>query len=165
MPINKRGGKGHKKGKNSTIIKIRKVESIAKDSKREGYEVYGQVLKPMGNRRFEVQCQTVDSPDNTTTIVCTLKGSYTKRINKDMYVLVKLFDFNPKQGTIIDSYKDEEIEALKSAELWDYPGVDSETVTDRMDKIMDESSDESDDEEVDEPIQINKVDEYDIDAI
>ena len=110
--------------KNKVAAKVRKIEDIARNAAES--EVYGQVLRAVGNRRFEVTCQIFGSSEQDTeaptgqTIICALKGSYRKRINKDSYVLVKLYEFNQTQGMIIDSYTDEELAAMKRMKLWDF---------------------------------------------
>lgn len=128
MPGKNRGGKKHKRGKKQTTTRIRNLDDIAKRQDHGGTVVYGRVMKPTGNRRFEVLCQKDDEKsatgqgdDELQTLVCSLKGSYRKRISKHMYVLVQLHDYNVSQGIIIDSYTEDEVEGLKEADLWDYP--------------------------------------------
>ena len=82
MPKNLRGGTGHKKRKNKPTIVARKPTEIAKDFDPIHFEVYGKINKAMGNRRFEVSCQKHDDYQSLKVIICALKGSIRKRINK-----------------------------------------------------------------------------------
>lgn len=112
MPVKK--GKGKGKGK-TFEPKLRRPDQIAKDI--DSGEVYGQVLKAEGFRRFSVKCQN-NSAYNT--INCGLKGSFRKRINAGDFVLVQLWDFDKSKGTIIDSYNSAEISKMESRGLWDF---------------------------------------------
>ncbi len=117
MPKNTKGGTGHKKQKNSSSHpKLRRAVDIAK--KKDEFEVYGRVLRSLGNRRMEVYTQIPNSTEHQT-VVCRIRGSLRKRIIPDDYVLVQLFDFNTKQGQIADVYAHEEVETLIRANLWD----------------------------------------------
>lgn len=146
MPGKKKGG-GRRK---SNTIKTRRLEDITKDFDASTFEVYGQVKKAVGNRRFDVEVQDLHNPKQIKgTINCSIKGSYRRRITNDQYVLVKLYDFNTEQGQIIDSYSSEEVQSLKTAEMWDYPGDDS--------KIDTESESDSDSESEPEPDEAVKV--------
>ena len=123
MPRNKTGGKGHKRQKNSTGGS-RKPEDIAKQKVES--EVYGQVLKATGNRRFNVKCQPFDSKSTAYVEVnCGLKGSVRKRVSEKDYVLVQYWDeFGAhgaeKKASIIDVYSTHEQAKLDSKGLWDY---------------------------------------------
>ncbi len=139
MPKNITGGK-HKKNKNKPIHKARKPEDLAKDI--TAYEVYGQITKALGNRRFEVCCQKLELANELYTLVCSLKGSYRKKISKDSYVLIKLFEFNKTQGIIIDCYSNDELVALKGIGKWDFP---LELVFKKETAVIDLPSDSSDD--------------------
>lgn len=121
MPRNQKGGNKSKRGKNSRPVKTRKLDEIAKDFDPKEYESYGRVTKELGNKRFNVRCQKHEYPDELIEIVCSLKGSFRKRIHRDSYVLIKLYEFNQRQGQIIDVYNDDELEQLKNNELWDFP--------------------------------------------
>lgn len=146
MPRNN-GGNKHKKRKNRGVSKGRKLEDIAKDFDPTTYEVYGLVTKPLGNRRFEVMCQKLNTPSELEeAIICSIKGSFRRKIARDNYVLVKLYDFNTKQGQIIDAYREDEILSLKGADLWDFPqdsiNVDTSVQSNMADLPSDYSSDE-----------------------
>ena len=114
--------KNNHKGKKKRVVKTRRLEDIAKDFDPATFEVYGQVTKILGNRRFEIVVQQLKKPSETYgTIICSIKGSYRRRIVQDNYVLVKLYDFNINQGQIIDSYSEDEIASLKACNKWDFP--------------------------------------------
>lgn len=65
MPPNAKGGKGYKKGKHAT-------DSAPVFLERESDQMYGRVLRSLGNRRFRVFCN-----DNRERI-CRLCGSMRK---------------------------------------------------------------------------------------
>ena len=120
MPKNKTGGSSHKKQKNKPIGgKIRRAIDIAKSDDPKDYEVYGRILRPLGNRRMEVYCQTHSNPAEYQTITCRIRGSFRTNIGVDDYVLVQLYDFNTKQGQIVDSYSSDEVIMLHKDGRWD----------------------------------------------
>ena len=182
MPSQNRNGK-NKRRKNKSN-KVRKLEDIAKDMNPKEFEVYAKVTKTLGNRRLEVRCQRLLVPNELANpIVCLVKNTFRRTIKIEDYVLVKLYDFNPKQGQVIDAYKDEEILALKEAKLWDYPQTSTDVISIATDMSMpaydsDTSSSESDTEDKEqeqeqEKEQVNSLPtlptddeyEYDYDAI
>jgi translation initiation factor IF-1 len=117
MPKNTKGGSGHKKQKNKPMgNKIRRAVDIAK--KPEEFEVYGRVLRPLGNRRMEVYTQIPNS-NEYQTIVCRIRGSLRTHMAVDDFVLVQLFDFNTKQGQIADVYSSADVDTLIHARCWD----------------------------------------------
>ncbi len=117
MPKNTKGGSGHKKQKNKPIgSRMRRAIDIAKQAKE--FEVYGRVIRPLGNRRMEVYTQIPDS-NEYQTITCRIRGSLRTRMAPDDYVLVQLYDFNTKQGQIADVYTSADVDALRHANLWD----------------------------------------------
>jgi len=161
MPKNTKGGTGHKKQKNSSGAsksRLRRAVDICK--KKEEFEVYGRVLRSLGNRRMEVYTQVPDSVAYQT-IVCRIRGSLRKRIVADDYVLVQLFDFNVKQGQIADVYSLDEVQALNNANLWDMTSFKPDETGRPADTNMpddedeewlnsdDEYSDDSEDENID----------------
>jgi len=173
----KKKSKGIKRKNNLT--KTRRIEDIAKDFDKTTFEIYGQVTKTLGNRRFGVNIQNIDNPSEIIgNIVCSIKGSFRRKIVVDMYVLVKLFDFNQEQGQIIDGYTPDEIQALKASDKWDYPicNLDNKTSND-IDMPEDSDSDtDSEPETNDITVQPTgeasaagqeaaAADEFDIDAI
>lgn len=159
---NTRGGKKHKRGKNQSTTRIRNLDDIAKRQDHGGTVVYGRITKATGNRRFEVLCQKDDEQSATgngdeelQTLVCSLKGSFRKRVSKDMYVLVQLHDYNVSQGVIIEAYTEDEVEALRTADLWDYPEGDVDVrienkATDAMGIPMDLMGSDTDTDSEDE---------------
>ncbi len=117
MPKNTSGGSGHKRQKNKpTGTRVRRAVDIAK--KADECEVYGRVLRSLGNRRMQVYTQIPGSTEYQT-IVCRIRGSLRTRISPDDYVLVQLFDFNTNQGQIAEVYDQSDIEILQRANLWD----------------------------------------------
>jgi translation initiation factor IF-1 len=161
MPKNTKGGNSHKKQKNSSAHpKIRRAVDIAK--KAGEFEVYGRVLRPLGNRRMEIYCQIPDSKEYQT-IVCRIRGVLRKRIVPDDYVLVQLFDFNIniKQGQIADVYTVDEVESLIVADLWDMTDfkpdvtgrpVDKAESSDEFEMTESEEESESEEEERDDDV-------------
>lgn len=154
MPRNTRGGTGHKKGKNKPTIKTRKVSDIAKDFDPDEFEVYGKIVAARGNRRFEVLCQKIEDPSAMMSLVCKIKGSYRKRISKDMYVLIKLCDFNQSQGQIIDSYTNDELKLIKDAGKWDFNEHGSSAENERERVLLPESDSDSFDSESEEVVEV-----------
>lgn len=166
MPPGNKKGKG-KKGGNA--VKTRRLEDIAKDYDPKTFEVYGQVDKVLGNRRFEVKVQRLTAPSEIAgTITCSIKGSFRQRICRDMAVLVKLYDFNTMQGQIIDGYSTDELGALKAAGMWDYP-LNTQSVQDKP--LSDSDSDSESESEIEDAAPSEQrsaaiaTDDIDIDAI
>ena len=154
MPRNN-GGNKHKKRKNKGTSKGRKLEDIAKDFDPTTFEVYGLVTKPLGNRRFEVVCQNLNKPSELDkAIICSIKGSFRRKIARDNYVLVKLYDFNTRQGQIIDAYREDEIISLKESDLWDFPqdSINTEDAVVQNDITSLPSDYSSDEEDVEIPV-------------
>ena len=117
MPKNTKGGSGHKKQKNKPNgPRVRRAVDIAKRPKE--FEVYGRILRPLGNRRMEVYTQIPDT-NEYQTIMCRIRGSLRTRMSPDDYVLVQLYDFNTKQGQIVDVYNSADVDSLRHANLWD----------------------------------------------
>lgn len=123
MPKNTKGGSGHKKTKNTSGLRGRKIESMRKNPDPAELESYGKVTKASGNRRFVVDCQKPGT-SGVVTISCVIRGSMRHRVNTDNYVLVKHFGFS-NQAQIIDVYSQDEVELLKSYGYWDYSDAPS----------------------------------------
>lgn len=68
MPINKKGGKNHRKSKNSNPETKR--ELVFKSDN----EAYGQILKSLGNSRFKVLC------DDEKERIAHLRGSMLRKV-------------------------------------------------------------------------------------
>lgn len=159
MPRNTKGGSKHKRKKNY-VVKERKPDVICKDMNPEELEAYGKVIKAVGNRRFSVCCQKKDNPQELTTMMCKIKGSFRKRIKPDDYVLVKHFGFCD-QAQIVDVYTDNELEVLKMRGMWDFPEDDVVTKQKEADlyDLPDISDDESESEEESKPVPEEVVEE------
>jgi translation initiation factor IF-1 len=161
MPKNTSGGSGHKRQKNKPNgARVRRAADIAKKS--DECEVYGRVLKPLGNRRMQVYTQIPGSTEYQT-IVCRIRGSLRTRISPDDYVLVQLFDFNTNQGQIAEVYTQSDIEILQRANLWDMTSSrpdESKTPGGSYDDISEsEEEDETDASEAeDEPDKAENLD-------
>jgi translation initiation factor IF-1 len=159
MPKNTKGGTGHKKQKNSSAHpKVRRAVDIGKKS--DEFEVYGRVLRSLGNRRMEVYTQIPNSPSEYQTVVCRIRGSLRKRIVPDDYVLVQLFDFNLKQGQIADVYTLDEVQSLVRANVWDMTSFKPDETGRPVDVLVEQeeedwlpseedSSDDDDSEDID----------------
>jgi len=110
---------GGRKGKGGAQFATRKPDEMSKKS--TNLEVYGQVIRAEGNRRFTVACQDPKDPEaDYIDINCNLKGSYRRRIAIGDCVLVQMWEFNQASGTIIDGYSAAEIVRLKTHALWDF---------------------------------------------
>ncbi len=121
MVKNTHGGTGHKKTKNKPTMAVRKIEEIAKNPNPAEFESYGVIVNPMGNRRFMVKCQEIGNPGLLRELNCSLRGAHRKKVCSGDHVLVKIFDFNTSQGIIIDAYREEEVDSIRRAGLWDFP--------------------------------------------
>ena len=92
------GGKNAKKIKRSSVDdQSNRILEFKEDS-----QVYGKVLKLLGDSRFMVLC------DDTKERLCIARGKMKKRIwiNLNDIVLVSLRDFEPDKGDIIHKYND-----------------------------------------------------------
>jgi translation initiation factor IF-1 len=165
MPAAGAKGKGRGKGKGGggrRKVDKRRLEDIAKNFTPGSFEVYGKVIKEMGNRRFSVHTQQYGQPSEMgDTIVCSIRGSYRRPIRADSYVLVKLYDFNTSQGQIIDSYTLDEMHALKSIDKWDFP-ESLDKAQQSMDMLdfgtdTDDDEDDEDDEDAKQPLKSKTV--------
>lgn len=171
MPKNTKGGKRHKRSRGFSTAD-RKPHDIAKDAK-DG-QLYGLVMKAVGNRRFIVKCQAKTDEDPYLEVNCGLKGSYTKTIKAGQYVLLQDWQFERNaqpRGTIIDGYTDNEVKKMDTHGLWDYNDVKVKKKEDLFEFISEKDAAERDleREKADErlgPKNITQMeDEDDIDAI
>ena len=124
MTKNTKGGSGHKKQRKTIIggkSKPKLISELAKSENPAAFEVYGRVINALGNRRMNVFCQLPDKPLECTTITCRIRGSLRTRISTDDYVLVQLYDFNLKQGQIINVFTQDDVNTLTREGLWDMP--------------------------------------------
>ena len=102
MPVNKRGGKKHKRNKNYAS------ENSSLRIKAAGQE-YAKIVTCKGNCRFDVECS---DGKNRAAILC---GSMRKRryVNNGDLVLVSLRDFQDKICDIIDVYNESQAKRLE----------------------------------------------------
>lgn len=174
MPINKKGGKKHKRGKHRSKNSSLTLADRAKDALNS--ESYGKVIKPLGDCRFLVQYQ---GPSGMIEAPCTMSRSINTRINKDAYVLVLVgvYSETDKKGKIVDVYSSFEVENLKRAGLWDYEEAELESqgfkftnITEEEYQQMTEQQD-AEDELVAEKVRVRAgvepalEEDFDIDAI
>jgi len=92
MPINKKGGKNCKKGKNSNA-KEDEMIFMVECNKNDG-QMFGRVTKVLGDKRFSVRCN--DGKER----VCKLSGTIRKndRVELNGIVLISIRD--PTLGSI-----------------------------------------------------------------
>ena len=116
MGKNFKGGKKHKRGKNTSELK---PKSIFKD---DG-QVYARVLKILGNGRFTLQCfnKTLNETDNSYHINSTerlgiIRGKMRNRvwINNNDIVIASLREYESGKVDIIHKYNAEEHHLIKS---------------------------------------------------
>ena len=105
---NGKGGKGHKKRKNKNIDD--QVRSLI--FKEDG-QTYGQIIKVLGNGRFDVECY--DKQDKIINRVCNIRGKMRRRewVASGDVVLVSLRDFQDDKADIIMKYYPDEVRKLK----------------------------------------------------
>ena len=105
---NGKGGKGHKKRKNKNVDD--QVRSLI--FKEDG-QTYGQIIKVLGNGRFEVECY--DKIEKVTNRVCNIRGKMRRRewVSSGDVVLVSLRDFQDEKADIIMKYYPDEVRKLK----------------------------------------------------
>lgn len=106
MP-NKKGGKKHKRNKkqDDTFEKNLRL-------KEEGQE-YAQVIKCLGNCRFNVLC--FDGKERMATMCGTMRKR--RFINQDDIVLVSLRDWQDAKCDIIDNYDENLVRKMKDKGL------------------------------------------------
>ena len=106
MP-NKKGGKKHKRNKkqDDTFEKTLRL-------KEEGQE-YAQVIKCLGNCRFNVLC--FDGKERMATMCGTMRKR--RFINQDNIVLVSLRDWQDSKCDIIDNYDENLVRKMKDKGL------------------------------------------------
>ena len=122
MGKNLTGGKHKGRKNNANHVAPKRVDDLKRNTDKEALECYAKCLKPLGNRRFEVECW---HDSILKTLHCRLAGSCRKKIQKDAFVLVQLFPFNLNQGQIVAVYDPDEVNLLKKTGHWDFPAKDS----------------------------------------
>jgi len=116
MPkTNLRGGNKRKKGKNGATEMNRPI-----DFAKEG-QIYGQVSKTVGGRRFIVTCFETDPKGDfiLSEKLCHVCGKMRKKvwINEQDIVLLSIRDFDKSKGDIIHRYNNDESRILKKQSL------------------------------------------------
>lgn len=109
MGINKgKGGKGRKKQKNKDIGDTMRPLIFKEDG-----QVYGIIIKTLGNNRFEVKC--LDKENEEKTRLCNIRGKMRRRewISTGDVVLVSLRDFQDDKADIIMKYLPYEVRKLR----------------------------------------------------
>ena len=75
-------------------------------------QLYGISLAPLGDKRFNIQCQ------DGKTRICRVRGSMGKRKSNRViagsHVIISLRDFQDDKGDIIFKLSDDEVRKLKS---------------------------------------------------
>lgn len=110
MPLNKKGGKGHKKCKNN----INREQNNKKLEVKEEGEAYGIVNKILGSGRMTITYYD-ESIKNNVTVLGIVRGSIKKRtrfIIGDL-ILVSIRDFQKDKADVIYKYDFNEITKLK----------------------------------------------------
>ena len=97
-----KGGK-HQRGKQE-LLKKRELTF------KEDGESYGQIIKILGNGRFEARC------DDHIVRICHVRGKLHKKvwINNEDIVLISKRSFEDKKADIIFKYTPDEVRKLKS---------------------------------------------------
>jgi translation initiation factor IF-1 len=161
MGKNVKGGSKHKKYR-APGSRDRRLDSIRKNPDPEEHEEYGKVVRPAGNRRFQVIANK-SSGNECWTIICKLRGSFSTRVKAGDYVLVKYYGFS-EQAQIVDVYTSTEVKMLQEAKCWDFNDVDVSGIPEPDDSLNAYDSDESDDvAKVEEASSTNIVTDIDID--
>ena len=162
MP-NKKGGKKHKRNKkqDDTFEKTLRL-------KEEGQE-YAQIIKCLGNCRFNVLC--FDGKERMATMCGTMRKR--RFINQDDIVLVSLRDWQDAKCDIIDNYDENLVRKMKDKGL--VPDsikldVDKQYSDDDDDNLgfvfsTDIPNSESDDEKKESSDEESSEEEIDIDEI
>ncbi|TBU00326.1 translation initiation factor 1A [Hamiltosporidium magnivora] len=75
----------------------------------EGVSVYGQIIRPFGNYRFEVRCSDM------ITRNCILRGKMLKRdwVQPNDIVLINLREDTPEKGDVLLKYTPAEVKVLR----------------------------------------------------
>ena len=135
MPKNKIGGKGHRRGKNSTGDGTARALLL----KEPGQE-YAKVLKLYGSCRLDALCQSSEGKNEIVmkNRICHIRGKMRKRvwINRGDLILIGVRDFQDDKADVIHKYDhDEAKRLLKRGEI--VPSMLSED----NDKTMGETDD------------------------
>lgn len=120
MPINKRGGKGHKRGKKMTGT-LQSTALTYKDTSQN--QEYGKVIATLGDCRLNIQLVGIDpsSPNaKTQSLICKIPGAFRKKvyINKGDYILVSVREYQIDHVDVITKYSHSEaLTLMKQGEI------------------------------------------------
>lgn len=158
MPKNTTGGSGHKRRKNNdtTVKSAKKAEDLQKNVDKAAHEYYAVVEKPLGGRRFKVQCQAVDNTAEVQDLTVKLAGACRMKISPGTFVLVQRFPFNLNQGGIVQVYADDDVQTLKFAKIWDFPEKKIRANFREQEvsfRVEDQDRDEDEDSDDDDPFR------------
>ncbi len=112
MPkTNIKGGKKKKRGKNGLVENLKMI-FIEED------QLYGQVIKILGNNRFHIKCFNTGDNENSEKL-CILRGKMRKRvwINLNDIVIISLREFENNKADIVHKYTTDEANELKKLKL------------------------------------------------
>lgn len=159
---NGKGGKGHKKRKNKNVD-----DQVRPLIFREDSQAYGQIIKVLGNGRFQVECyQKEDKPINR---ICTIRGKMRRRewVASGDVVLVSLRDFQDDKADIILKYYPDEVRKLKeykeissNVKTSSFTGSFAENETEDNSIVFEFGSDSSDEDESNPEPKKSKIIEY-----
>ena len=151
MVVNKKGGNKAKKQKKPGDEKEDK-ELIFKDVAQS--QEYAQVIKTLGNKRFEVNC--FDGKKR----LAHARGNLKKKkvfIKTSDVILVSLRDFEDAKCDILYAYSVKEIIRLKKLkEIPDSVNIDMEIKAENEDIGIDFKLSDEEDEEVENKIELEK---------
>lgn len=152
MPVNKKGGKGCKKGKNGKDDD----DVLLVDCKEDEGQMFGRVIKVEGDRRFRIFCN--DSKER----ICKLAGTIRRgdRVEKGGLVLISIRDLSftttkvleedSKVGDIISNIdpslygKVKKIEGINPLLFINLESEDKATIKGRVDRLKDGDVDDED---------------------
>jgi len=109
MPLNKKGGKGHKKCKNNINREYNKILEV----KEEG-EAYGIVNKILGGGRMAISYYDEEAK-NIISVLGIVRGAIKKRTRFTLgcLILVSIRDFQKDKADIIYKYSINDVNQLK----------------------------------------------------
>ncbi len=121
MPINKRGGKGHKRGKRMTNSSINTALTY-KDTTQN--QEYARVIATLGDCRLSVELIGVEPASTMYNVncplICKIPGAFRKKIfiNKGDYVLVSVREYQKDHVDVITKYSHSEaLTLMKQGEI------------------------------------------------
>ena len=145
MTINKRGGKGHKRGKKMTASQV--STALTYKDPTQGQE-YAKVLGTQGDCRLSIQLLGVDPlksyvKDVTKPVICKVPGAFRKKVyaNKGDYVLVAIRDYQIDHADVITIYSHSEaLTLMKQGEIPMDDGVNTDHGSAEIDIVNDDSA-------------------------